>query len=185
MRCGPSATTAAATSTTSAWGATTVAGGATSVWATAASGTSASPSISIGSSSRSPAGPAARCCRTIDRPLSTRVIRVSVSFHSTGGGAMKLQVAAVGVLVFGVVAGCGDSGPKRLRLTGTATFDGKPIPYGDVVFTPDGSQKNSGPQGIAQIRDGKYDTAGSDGKGFAGGPTVVHVTGLTGPGGKL
>jgi len=98
---------------------------------------------------------------------------------------MKLQVAAVGVLVFGVVAGCGDSGPKRLRLTGTATFDGKPIPYGDVVFTPDGSQKNSGPQGIAQIRDGKYDTAGSDGKGFAGGPTVVHVTGLTGPGGKL
>lgn len=93
--------------------------------------------------------------------------------------------AVVGMLAAGLLAGCGDSGPNRLRLSGTATFDGKPIPYGDVVFTPDGAKKNSGPQGIAQIRDGKFDTAGAGGKGFAGGPTVVHVTGLTGEGGKL
>src|SRR5688500_9039620 len=94
-------------------------------------------------------------------------------------GALAVVAAAV------VAAGCGDSGPKRHRVSGEAKFDGQPIPYGDVVFTPDGSKKNSGPQGIAHIRDGKFDTAGEDGKGVAGGPTVVHVTGLTGPGGKL
>jgi hypothetical protein len=84
-----------------------------------------------------------------------------------------------------VAAGCGEAGPKRNRVTGEAKFDGQPIPYGDVLFTPDGSKNNSGPQGIAQIRDGKFDTAGEDGKGVAGGPTVVRVTGFTGPGGQL
>ena len=56
---------------------------------------------------------------------------------------------------------------------------------GDVVFTPDGAKKNSGPQGIAQIRNGRYDTAAAEGKGVAGGPMVLHVTGLSGPGGQL
>jgi len=91
----------------------------------------------------------------------------------------------VGVLVLGAVLGCGaDSGPKRLRLHGKATFDGQPIPFGEVVFTPDGTKQNSGSQGIAAIRDGRYDTSSSEGKGFAGGPTVIRVTGLTGPAGK-
>jgi hypothetical protein len=98
---------------------------------------------------------------------------------------MRSRRVIVVVVLAGVVAGCGESGPTRFRLSGTATFAGQPIPYGDVLFTPDGTKQNSGPQGIAQIRDGKYDTAGADGKGFAGGPTVVRVTGLTGPGGKV
>jgi hypothetical protein len=85
-----------------------------------------------------------------------------------------------------ILVGCANSeGPKRFRISGEATFDGQPIVHGDVLFTPDGSKGNSGPQGIAQIRNGKYDTAAADGKGIAGGPTVVRVTGLTGPGGKL
>jgi hypothetical protein len=71
------------------------------------------------------------------------------------------------------------------RKHSTVTLDGQPIPYGEVLFTPDGSKNNAGPQGIAPIRDGRYDTGTADGKGVAGGPTVVRVTGLTGPGGKL
>lgn len=98
---------------------------------------------------------------------------------------MKLSLIVVGLPMLIGLIGCGEGGPQRLRLSGAATYDGKPIPYGDVLFTPDGSKKNSGPQGIAQIRDGRYDTSESDGKGFAGGPTIVRVTGLTGPGGKL
>jgi hypothetical protein len=98
---------------------------------------------------------------------------------------MRRWVGAAVVLASGAIAGCSDDGGKRYRLSGSATFDGQPIPYGDVLFTPDGSKQNSGPQGIAQIRDGKYDTGGADGKGIAGGPTVIRVTGLTGPGGKL
>lgn len=92
-------------------------------------------------------------------------------------------VIAIGCLI---AAGCGgDAGPKRHRVSGEATFDGTPIPHGDVLFSPDASKGNSGPQGIAQIRDGKFDTDGEDGKGVAGGPTIVRITGLSGPGGKL
>ena len=100
---------------------------------------------------------------------------------------MARHAMAVALALSAVVflAGCAEDGPKRFRVSGEARFDGKPIPYGDVLFTPDGTKQNSGPQGIATIRDGKYDTSGSQGKGVAGGPTVVRVTGLTGPGGKL
>ena len=98
---------------------------------------------------------------------------------------MRSRVAVVGLFLLGLVIGCGDSGPPRLRLSGNAKFDGQPILFGDVVFTPDGSKMHSGPQGFANIRDGKYDTSASGGKGFAGGPTVIRVTGFSAEGGKL
>jgi hypothetical protein len=98
---------------------------------------------------------------------------------------MRWGFVAALALAVGAIAGCSDDGPKRHRLSGSVTFDGQPIPYGDVLFTPDGAMKNTGPQGIAQIRDGKYDTRAADGKGIGGGPTVIRVTGFTGPGGKL
>jgi hypothetical protein len=96
----------------------------------------------------------------------------------------RWMTVAVAVAAAALV-GCADDGPKRYRVSGEAKFDGQPIPYGDVLFTPDGAKGNSGPQGIAQIRDGRFDTAGPDGKGVAGGATVIKVTGLSGPGGKL
>jgi hypothetical protein len=99
---------------------------------------------------------------------------------------MRATIAVVGLLGLGLLAGCGgESGPKRNRVSGSATFDGKPIPYGEVLFTPDDAKKNSGAQGIAPIRDGKFDTSASGGKGYGGGPAVVRVTGLTGEGGKF
>jgi hypothetical protein len=81
-------------------------------------------------------------------------------------------------------AGCSNSEPARYRLSGTANVGGKPIPFGEILFTPDGAQQNSGPQGIATIRDGKFDTS-TAGLGIAGGPTVVRVTGFSEQGGKL
>jgi hypothetical protein len=94
---------------------------------------------------------------------------------------MKRFVPVVLTLLF---AGCAEPEPVRHRVSGAATVDGKDIPYGEILFTPNGAQQNSGPQGIAIIRDGKFDTA-HEGKGIAGGPTVVRVTGLTKQGGKL
>jgi len=97
--------------------------------------------------------------------------------------AFALVSCLVAVLLVG---GCSsESGPKSYRVSGEAKFDGKPIAYGEVLFTPDGAAGNSGPQGIATVQDGKYDTAAEGGKGVAGGPTVVRVTGLDKPGGKL
>lgn len=98
---------------------------------------------------------------------------------------MRVSPLAAGVLALLVVGGCSESGPKEYRVTGEAKVDGQPIPHGDVLFTPDGAAGNSGPQGIATIKDGKYDTSASDGKGVAGGPTIVKVTGLDKPGGKV
>jgi hypothetical protein len=89
------------------------------------------------------------------------------------------------VLIF-ALAGCsGEQGPKRYRVSGTITFDGKPVPHGAVLFSPDTAKGNTGPQGIAEIKDGKYDTAGSRAPGIAGGATIVRVTALSNPNGKL
>jgi hypothetical protein len=96
---------------------------------------------------------------------------------------MRRWVGAV--VLAAAAAGCADDGPKRYRLSGAVKLDGEPVPYGEVLFTPDGSKQNDGPQGIAYIRDGRYDTGTLDGKGVAGGPTVLRVTGFSGPGGKL
>jgi hypothetical protein len=48
-----------------------------------------------------------------------------------------------------------------------------------IVFTPDFSKENDGTQGVAAIKDGKYDTQVANGHGSVGGPMKVSVTGLT------
>ena len=88
---------------------------------------------------------------------------------------MKVLSAFALALLACAALGCGSDGPKRFRLSGEVEFDRQPIAKGDVQFTPDGAQNNSGPQGIAMIRDGKYDTGASDSKGIAGGPTVIRA----------
>ena len=38
----------------------------------------------------------------------------------------------------GMLAGCGDSGPKKYKVTGEVTWEGAPLPEGDIVLTPVG-----------------------------------------------
>lgn len=85
------------------------------------------------------------------------------------------------LLAFSLSVSCSKTEQTRHRVSGEVLFDNKPIPYGAVFFTPDGA--NPGAQGTAMIKDGKFDTAGTDGKGFAGGPTIIRVSGLSGPSG--
>lgn len=86
------------------------------------------------------------------------------------GSAVFLGVA--------LLTGCGGSeGPERFDVAGEVTFDGQPVPAGDVTFEPDPTQGNEGPQGFALIRDGRYDTASESGRGVIGGPHTVRVTG--------
>ncbi len=92
---------------------------------------------------------------------------------------------AILLAALGAIAGCAKpDAPTRYQISGTVTLDGQPIPYGEVLFTPDRTKQTSGPQGIAPIRDGKYDSAAVGGKGIAGGPTIIRVNGMTAPGGK-
>ena len=87
----------------------------------------------------------------------------------------------VGALVLAIMAvGCGgDTGPTRYDVSGSVTFDGQPVPMGRILFQPDTSKGNRGPAGVAEIKDGHYDTA-DGGKGTVGGPHVAIVSGYDG-----
>lgn len=99
-------------------------------------------------------------------------------------GLAACLVAGLAVFVF--AAGCGrtvDDG--RHRVNGRISFAGKPVTHGEIVFTPDASRGNSGPQGIAAIANGRFDTSGTRAPGVAPGPVVARVIALAGPSGPL
>jgi hypothetical protein len=78
-----------------------------------------------------------------------------------------------------VAAGCGrDTGPARYAVSGTVRYDGQPVPAGEVVLEPDGSQGNTGPGSFAIIDDGQYRTEPNS--GVVGGPYVVRIMGYDG-----
>jgi len=76
------------------------------------------------------------------------------------------------------VAGCGE-GEKTYDVTGTVTHDGKPVAKGLIFFDPDAAKKTTGPQGFANIVDGKFTTA-DKGKGVRGGAYTVRINGFDG-----
>jgi hypothetical protein len=80
--------------------------------------------------------------------------------------------------LFILAASCG-SGERLYDVSGTATYDGKPIPAGIIYFDPDPMKGGAGAQGFANIRDGKYATAGK-GRGVRGGPYIIRITGYDG-----
>src|SRR5262249_49969161 len=71
------------------------------------------------------------------------------------------------------------------HVSGTVTYQGKPVPVGQIVFEPDASAGNSGQAAFAKIKDGHYDTR-LDGQGTLGGPHQVRIHGRDGvPRGEL
>jgi hypothetical protein len=79
----------------------------------------------------------------------------------------------VGLVIF---AACSQE-EKLYRVSGSVTFNGKPIPKGLIFFDP----QAEGPQGFANIEDGKYDTSlPGKGRGVRGGAYNIRVSGFTG-----
>ena len=78
-----------------------------------------------------------------------------------------------------IASGCGgNSGPKLVPLSGTVTFDGKPVPAGYISFTP---PSGGGSVRVVQIKDGKFDTAEMiDPKGVHPGANTVVIAGFNG-----
>ena len=74
------------------------------------------------------------------------------------------------------LAGCGSSEEPTFHVSGTANYDGKPIPAGIIYFDPDPMKGGKGPQGFANIHDGAYKTA----QGIRGGAYSVRITGYDG-----
>lgn len=76
-------------------------------------------------------------------------------------------------------SGCGGAdGPSRYEVSGAVTFQGKPVPSGEIVFEPDGSKGNKGPGSVTRIKNGKFQTEKD--KGVVGGPYIVRIIGFDG-----
>ena len=78
-----------------------------------------------------------------------------------------------------VAAGCGRGGVERHSLSGNVTFQGNPVPTGRIIFEPDASKGNDGPQGVAMIENGRYSTD-KFGRGAISGPLIVRIAGFGG-----
>jgi len=94
-------------------------------------------------------------------------------------GVGRLSLSAAFVAGCLAVAGC-TAAPTAVDVSGEVTFDGKPIPAGRIYFNADVTKGNDGPQGYADIIDGKFDTRNKGGKGAHGGPTVAVIEGYDG-----
>lgn len=90
---------------------------------------------------------------------------------------LKFKWSNCGVFaVIAALAGCSDGSEQVVHVRGTVTYQGKPLPMGMIVFEPDTSRGNSGPQGHANIVNGQFDTKQSK-KGALAGPLIVRITG--------
>lgn len=82
-------------------------------------------------------------------------------------------------VILGQQVGCGygPSGPVRYEVTGTVTYNGEPVPYGEITFAPDGAKGNQGPGAVVTISNGTYQVGREH--GVIGGPHIVTITGYT------
>ncbi|MFM9194678.1 MAG: hypothetical protein ACKOWG_02830 [Planctomycetia bacterium] len=84
-----------------------------------------------------------------------------------GRGVMALALTAM----LGLPAGCGQRRPDTFEVAGTVTIDGRSVPVGEIVISPDPDRGHDGRQARATIRDGAYRTP--PGEGHIGGPMVI------------
>jgi hypothetical protein len=93
---------------------------------------------------------------------------------------MSAKPLGILAILFGAIglAGCAQE-EKLYDVSGTVTYDGQPIPKGLIFFDPDVTKGGNGPQGFANIWDGKFTTA-DKGKGIRGGAYVIRVNGFDG-----
>ncbi|MBN1909179.1 MAG: hypothetical protein JW818_05520 [Pirellulales bacterium] len=109
----------------------------------------------------------------------TKTNSICQKLSTTSQEAMYKTTFAILLLAcfFLGVPGCGKARVPRHNLSGKVTFKGKPVPVGLIVFEPDASKGNRGPQGYAQIFDGCYETE-KFGKGAMTGALRVEITGF-------
>lgn len=104
-------------------------------------------------------------------------VRLPVFFQKPWGGLGQSLVVACAVFL----GGCGgESGPPRFHIAGNINYDGQPIPFGEIVFEPDGEAENKGPSTRLQVVNGAYSSKSKNARGTIGGAMVVRITGTDG-----
>ena len=78
-----------------------------------------------------------------------------------------------------VLSSCSGKPSGRVDVWGTVKFKNQPVPAGLIVMNPDLSKGNDGPQGMAEIRGGRFDTRQSN-KGAPSGPVIFMIDGFDG-----
>ena len=90
-----------------------------------------------------------------------------------------LAICGAGLLL--AVPGCGGSEGNFHQVEGSVTWDGVPLPTGDIVFFPE--EKEFGPD-AGKIKDGKYNVKVREGKKRVEIRAVRPVPGKKGPMGE-
>tara|TARA_R110002095_G_scaffold79834_2_gene68594 strand:- start:358 stop:807 length:450 start_codon:yes stop_codon:yes gene_type:complete len=104
-----------------------------------------------------------------------------INLKGRGRPDTNWYVASILILVpVTLFSGCGsaESGPARYSISGTVTYQGEPVPYGEVMFEPNSQKGNSGPAVTAVIEQGEYKSEAD--KGTVGGAMIVRISGLDG-----
>jgi len=78
-----------------------------------------------------------------------------------------------------LLASCSKNPTGRVDIWGAVTYKGQPVPAGVIIINPDLSKGNDGPQGMAEIKDGRYDTRSLD-KGAPSGAAILMIDGFDG-----
>ena len=81
--------------------------------------------------------------------------------------------------VLALAAGC-SSGPETAQLSGKVTFKDQPVPAGWVQFTPDVAAGGLGQSRVYQVKDGRYDSAGSGQPALVPGTYLIRIAGFDG-----
>ncbi len=89
---------------------------------------------------------------------------------------MFRRIARLAGLVVLCAVGCGGGDDGR-HLSGTVTFDGKPVAAGVIYFDPDGAKEHTGSQGYAVIKNGHFDTRDGDARSPRGRSSLGSVAG--------
>lgn len=88
------------------------------------------------------------------------------------------QMIAATCLVVLPSSGCNRSEFTGYGVSGAVTYRGQPVPSGQIRFMPDRSKGNQGPQGFAEIRNGRYEVDPE--RGAVPGPVLVVISGADG-----
>jgi hypothetical protein len=99
-----------------------------------------------------------------------------------GHWCLVIQSRKTAILAAALVlplASCSSEPSGRFDLSGTVTFKNQPVPAGLVAINPDFSKGNDGPQGLAEIKDGRFDTRSLD-KGAPSGAVILVIDGFDG-----
>ncbi len=94
------------------------------------------------------------------------------------GGVLRIVLIWTSGLCLSGCGGARDE-PARYRVSGTVTYDGRPIEHGMIYFDPAGAA--TGASGFAPIKGGAFDTAAEGGKGHIGGKQNVRINAYSPP----